>query len=140
MQAPPLITGPIPPYSNPPIEPGYFLPNIFFISAVELGITTIVTMTMNTTFVIGQLCRLLIPKANGCSQLNEQTGYVIAIPNPNQVQLTINSTMANAFVTTLSGTQPQIVSVGDINSGQVNTGRSNNLTFIPGSFINISPQ
>jgi hypothetical protein len=140
MQSPPLISGPIPPYSNPPIQPQYYSPNIFFISGIELGINTIVTMTQNTTFVIGQLCRLLIPHANGSYQLTQQTGYVNAIPNPNQVQLDLNSTLASPFINTSKGSQPQIVAVGDINTGQiVSTGRIQPNLNIPGSFINISP-
>jgi hypothetical protein len=140
MQVPPLITGPIPPFSNPPIQPQFFLPNIFFISDITLGINTLVTMTMNTTFVIGQQCRLIIPPFYGCVQLNQQTGFVIDIPNPNQVLLNLNSTMANAFQSSSIGAQPQIVAIGDINTGLISSaGRVQPTTAIPGSFINISP-
>jgi hypothetical protein len=39
-----------------------------------------------------------------------------------------------------SKTPPQIVAVGDINSGQnMNAGILNLNTYIPGSFINVSP-
>ena len=136
-----VVSAPIPPYSNPPIEPQFFQPSQFFISAITLGINTIVTTTENMNYVIGQLVRLTIPPQFGCRQLNEQNGYVIAIPNPNQVQLSINSAQnVDAFIASTASTQPQIVAVGDINNGATNAdGRLNTSTFIQGSFINISP-
>jgi len=45
----------------------------------------------------------------------------------------------------ISSTNPvvvaQILAIGDVNQGAINSlGRRNNGTFIPGSFIDISPQ
>lgn len=139
---PPLIFGPIAPESNPPINPQYYQPSVFDISALSLGESTTVTTTANHNYVIGQIVRLLIPMIYGSFQLNEQEGTVTSIPASNQVVININSTKANPFVpNTSSGTtQPQIVAVGDVNSGTINsTGRSNTGTYIPGSFIDISP-
>ena len=82
---PPLIFGPIPPYTNPPIEPQYFKPSRFVITDVQLGRTTLVTTSDNIDYVVNQQVRLLIPSSFGCYQINEQTGYVISIPMPNQV-------------------------------------------------------
>lgn len=133
--------GPVALYNNLPINAQYYQPSQFFISAISLGPTTTITTTVNNNYVIGQQCRLIIPELNGCSKLNEQTGYVIAIPNPNQVTLNINSSGLNQFVTSTYPTQPQILAIGDINSGAINgnvifeTG-----TYIPGSFMDISPQ
>jgi hypothetical protein len=136
-----FFVGPTPPYNNPPTEPQYFLPSAFVISGVTLGQTTIVTTTENVNYVIGQLARLLIPFSFGCTQLNEVTGYVLSIPNPNQVQLAIDSSRnVDPYVASNAKTQAQIVPVGDINTGIVNpNGRTMQTTFIPGSFINISP-
>lgn len=132
-------TGPIAPYNNLPIEPQNYQPRQYFISDIALGQSTTVTTTVNHDYVIGQECRLIIPQRNGSRQLNEKTGFVISIPAQNQVVLNINSLMnVDLFVTSTAKTQPQIVAIGDINTGQINTGRSNNLTYIPGSFINIS--
>jgi len=140
MSFPYPYTGPVALYNNLPINAQYYQPSQFFISAISLGTTTTVTTTVDNNYVIGQLCRLIIPPTNGCPQLNEQTGYVIAIPNPNQVTLNINSSGLNSFVTSTYPTQPQILAIGNINSGAINsTGISNDSTFIPGSFINISP-
>lgn len=140
MSFPSPYLGPIPPYNNVPINAQYYQPSQFFISAMTLGPTTTVTTAKDNNYVIGQLCRLIIPPLNGCSQLNEQTGYVIDIPNPNQVTLAINSQGMNAFTTSTYPTQPQILAIGDVNSGNINaSGNLNTSTIIPGSYINISP-
>lgn len=137
---PPLITGPVPPYSNPPINPQYYKPSQYFISTLTLGQTTTITTTVAHNYVIGQLCRLLIPSINGTYQLNEKTGYVIDIPASNQVVLDIDSLRLDPFVTTTQPTQPQILAIGDINLGNINaSGNLNTSTLIPGSYQNISP-
>ena len=139
---PPLIFGPIAPESNPPINPQYYQPSVFDISAISLGSSTTVTTTVDHNYVVGQIVRLLIPMIYGSFQLNEQEGIVTSIPTSDQVVININSTNSNAFVAnpTSGTTQPQIVAIGDTNSGQINSqGRTGNLTYIPGSFIDISP-
>lgn len=139
-----VLTYPIPAYQNLPIEPEFYQPSRFVISNISLGIKTLVTTSVNHNYVIGQECRLLIPSSFGCYQLNEVTGYVLSIPMSNQVELSINSLRnVDPFIAS-SDTYPsvaQIVAVGDLNSGQINSnGRIQNITYIPGSFINISPQ
>lgn len=134
-----VLSYPIPPYQNLPIEPQNYQPSRFVISALSLGQNTTVTTSLDHNYVIGQLCRLLIPKGYGSTQLNEQLGNVIAIPGSNQVILNLNSAKSNSFISASLSQQPQIVAVGDYNTGPINTGRTNNTTFIPGSFINISP-
>jgi hypothetical protein len=133
------IVGPVPPYTNPPIQPLNYQPRRFVISNVTLGSTTTVTTTLDMDYVIGQLVRLIIPPSYGCRQLNESQGYVISIPFANQVVLDIYSTGGDPYIASSATTQAQILGIGDINSGQVNTnGRVNQLNYIPGSFINIS--
>ena len=138
---PPLIFGPIAAENNPPITPQYYRPGVFNIASIANGLTTLVTTTVNHNYVIGQAVRFLISQLYGERQLNEQTATVISIPNPNQVVVNINSSFFDLFVpNTMSGTtQPQILAIGDVNSGPINSGRSGNTTFIPGSFVNISP-
>jgi hypothetical protein len=137
---PPLVTGPIPPYNNPPIEPQFFQPSVFYISNISLGSTTTVTTTSDNNYVIGQLVRLIVPKSSGSFQLNEQLGYVIDIPAANQVVLDINSKNSDSFISTALPKQPTINAVGDINSGAINaSGNMQVKTLILGSFINISP-
>lgn len=141
-----VVSYPIPAYSNPPIEPQFYQPSRFVISGITLGQTTTITTTEDMNYVIGQLIRLIIPPSFGCRQLNEQTGYVISIPSPNQVVVNIYSAGGDAFTSSSATTQPQILAIGDINTGYVSsTGRSistingNTQIEIPGSFINISP-
>jgi len=59
---------------------------------------------------------------------------------PNQVVLDLDSHGGNPFVASSYRTPPQIVAIGDINSGPINNqGRAPTSTLIAGSFINISP-
>jgi hypothetical protein len=131
--------GPTPPYSNPPIEPQYYQPSQFFISNITLGVNTTITTTKNMNYVIGQQIRLIIPPSFGTRQLNEQTGYVIAIPQSNQVVVDIFSIGMDQFINSTATTKPQILAIGDINSGPINPNGKYTITSIPGSFINISP-
>jgi hypothetical protein len=144
-----VISFPIPAFQNVPIEPQFYQPSRFVIVDVALGQTTTVTTNINQNYVIGQEVRLLFPSKYGCGALNEKTGIVISIPTPNQVELNIYSVGVDPFIPSPiflpfeSKTPPQIVAIGDINTGLISsTGRT--LPFgivptIPGSFENISP-
>ena len=137
------MTGPHPPYSNVPIAPQYFQPSQYFISEIEEGNTTIVTTTVNHNYVIGQEIRLLISQPYGARQLNNKTGFVLSIPAANQVVLSINSTLTNAFIaspTFPGNSPPQIVAIGDVNTGVINASIiATPAPTIPGSFQNTSP-
>ena len=144
MQAP-IVSYPAPIYQNLPIEAQFYQPSVFVITAIGLGQTTLITTATNMNYVIGQECRLNIPGNYGSYQLNQKTGYVLLVPAPNQVVLSINSSMnVSPFAMTpppgnVATSQPQIVAVGDINQGYTsNTGSNIPLVTIPGSFINIS--
>jgi len=140
MVFPSAITGPIAPYSNVPINPQYYVPRQYFISTIVNGATTLVTTTTAHNYVVGQQVKLLIPMFNKIIELNNKTGFVISIPAANQVVIDINSNLYNIFQTSTYPTQPQILAIGDINSGNINiSGNVNTGTFIPGSFIDISP-
>lgn len=125
--------------------PQYFQTWTFAISAITLGNPTIITVTVpsttNLNYSIGQQARLLIPPTFGCRQLNGLTGYVTSVTLPDQVTLSIDSSMnVDPFILSSAITQAQLVPVGDINNGTTNAnGRSNTGTFIPGSFLDISP-
>ncbi len=91
-------------------------------------------------YVIGQLVRIMVPPLFGTRQLNMVEAYVISIPSPNQVELDVPSVGFDTFIASTARTKAQIIAIGDINQGQQNrNGRTNQLTYIPGSFINISP-
>ena len=134
------IPGPVPPYSNPPIEPQNFQPSRFVISNISLGNTTTVTTTKDMNYVVGQLVRLIIPSTYGCRQLNESQGYVLSLPASNQVVIDIDSSKnVNAYIASSETTQAQILAIGDINSGAINNAGPNSLSIIiPGNFENIS--
>lgn len=142
-----FITGPIAPENNPPIEPLWYLPSNFTISAITTGTTTVVTTHSSVSapstnnFVVGQLVRFNIPPTYGIQQINGMAGYILSRPMYNQVEVGINSTTFNQFVPSPSygPTPPQIAAVGDISSGPINSDRAGNQTFISGSFINVSP-
>lgn len=142
-----VVSFPAPAYSNLPIEPQFYQPSVFVISAIALGTTTTITTTTNLNYVIGQQIRLLIPPPFGSIQLNNQTGYVLSIPQVmgvpqlNQVTVSINSSVnVNPFIASSSTVQSaQIAAIGDINQGYTSTTGANiPLVTIPGSFINIS--
>lgn len=137
-----VISYPIPLYQNVPIQPQYYKPRRWVISDVTLGQTTIVTTTTAMDYEIGQEIRLLIPPSFGCIQLNGVTGFVLSIPDVDQVEVSINSTGADPFIASASRIQSaQILAIGDINTGVTNHfGRNHQELDIPGSFINISPQ
>lgn len=137
-----VISYPTPAYSNPPIESQFYQPGLFFIEDITLGHTTTITTTEDNNYVIGQEVRLLIPPGFGCRQLNGIPGFVIDIPASDEVVLDIYSASADPFMSDPDlENQPQIIAIGDINSGIISsTGRSIPTTNIPGSFINISPE
>ncbi len=137
-----VISFPTPAYSNVAIESDFYQPSRFVISNVTLGRTTVVTTSVDHNYVIGQEVRLIIPAAFGCFQLNGLSGYVLSLPGLTQVEVSINSLLdVNSYIAATSNQSPQIISIGDINSGPINShGRVQNITYIPGSFINISPQ
>jgi len=141
----PVIGGPIAPYSNVPIQPQYYQPSQFAITAITLGRTTTVTMANGTNnvapnYIIGQDVRLIIPPSFGSRQLNGKSGYVLSLPSASQVEIAINSVGADSFILSSDPTPAQILAIGDISSGTTNaSGRVNQGTFIPGAFINVSP-
>lgn len=139
-----LQSGPIPPYNNVPIEPQFYQPSRFVISAINLGRSTLITATVDMNYEIGQNVRLLIPASCGTYQLNNMQGYVTSIPATNQVRISINSQFMDAFINAATGPQnlssPQIIAIGDISTGARNAlGGMNTSITIPGAFINISP-
>lgn len=141
-----VLSYPIPAYQNVPIRADYYIPNVFVISAITLGPTTVITTALNHNYVIGQTVRLSIPNKYGSRLLNRQQGLVISIPALDQVELNIDSNSVDPFISTPtylpfeSQTLPQIMAIGDVNSGVINShGRSPTGTFISGSFIDISP-
>lgn len=135
-----VISYPIPAYQNLPIHDEYYLPTRFIISGITLGQTTVVTTSTDHNYVLGQEVRLLVPNGYGSTQLSGISGLVIFIPSSTQVTLDIFSIGADPFIAASLPQEPQIIPIGNVNSGKINSsGRIMQGTFIPGSFINISP-
>ncbi len=136
-----VISYPIPAYSNLPIRADFYQPRRFVISNITLGQTTVVTTSVDHDYVIGQEVRLIIPSEFGSYQLNESFGYVLTIPALNQVEISIDSSRnVDSYIAATSNQSPQILAIGDVNTGPINYhGRISNITYIDGSFINISP-
>jgi hypothetical protein len=111
-----VISYPVPAYSNPPIEPQFFQPSVFDISAITTGQSTTITTSENHNFVIGQLIRLLIPVLFGSYQLNGVQGYVISIPTNNSVVVQIDSSFVDAFIPS-----PYIATITNINVVDANS-------------------
>jgi hypothetical protein len=70
----------------------------------------------------------------------------LSVPTTNSVVVGINSVGTDPFIASptflpyQSQTPPKIMAIGDINSGQINgNGPQTSLTYIPGSFMDISP-
>lgn len=135
-----VITYPIPPYQNLPIHPEFYQPRRWVISGITLGKVTLVTTTTDNDYVVGQQVRFIIPNGYGTRQLSEQSGYVILLLSSTQFVVDIDSSQMDVFIGASLTQQPQVLAIGDVNQGQTNThGRTNQLTYIPGSYINISP-
>lgn len=136
-----VISYPISAYQNVPIQPEFYKPRRFVISGVTIGQTTTITTTDDMDYVVRQQVRLIIPPSFGCRQLNGLTGYVLSIPNPNQVEISIDSSMnVSPYIASPATTVAQILAIGDLNFGFINShGRINQGTHIPGSFRDISP-
>jgi len=89
---------------------------------------------------------VLIQNVGGMTQLNGNI-YVIDRQTATTITLDVDSTFFTAYtsggtatVFPLNGAVPQILAIGDVNSGQTNTnGINSNKLFISGSFQNISP-
>ena len=93
----------------------------------------------------GPGARVLISDVGGMTQLNGNT-YIIVSSNGSTMTLNVDSTSfttytsgGTASLVTTDTTVPQILAVGDINSGIISsTGIVIPTTNIPGSFVNIS--
>lgn len=129
-------------YNNPPINPQYFKPSRFVISGVSQGPTTTITTTAPYNYVIGQTVRFLLQPTYGMQQLNQQIATVISVPTATTFVVDVDSGLYNPFIPSpvYGPTLPQVVAIGDENSGPISTtGRYNPITTIRGAFRNISP-
>jgi hypothetical protein len=117
------------------LYPYIYFPGVAFISGITLGATTTIDTTDAHNFVVGQEVAFRIPSAWGTVELNSLPnilipgspayGFVVAVTDYNTVVVNINSSSYTAFtvnqtVASVPGlSYPQIVAVGDVNTGGV---------------------
>ena len=117
------------------LYPYLYFPGVSFITSITTGATTTISTTDAHNLVVGQEVAFRIPSAWGTIQLNSLPntlipgspiyGYVVSVTNYNTVVVNINSTGYTAFnsnqaVNTVPGLSfPQMVAVGDVNTGGV---------------------
>jgi hypothetical protein len=123
------------------LYPALYAPNIGFISALTLAASTTVVTTAPSNIQVGQEVAFRIPPSWGPYQLNSLPnvqipgspiyGYVTSVTNSTTFVVNINSTGYTAFNPnqTFLGfkqTFPQVVAVGDVNTGglQISAGSS----------------
>lgn len=123
-------------YVRKVLYPALYEPGVSIISAITTGTTTTIDTTSAHNLVVGQEVAFRIPSAYGTTQLNSLPnsvtpgspiyGYVISVTDYNTVIVNVNSSSYTAFnsnqpfLSYQSGLQfPQIVAVGDVNSGGV---------------------
>lgn len=122
-------------YVKKVLYPYLYSPGASFISAITTGTTTTIDTTAGHNFTVGQEVAFRIPSSWGTTQLNSLPnttipgspiyGYVVSVTDYNTVVVNINSTAYTAFnsnqtVASVPGLSfPQIVAVGDVNTGGV---------------------
>ena len=123
------------------LYPYLYAPGVNIITGIDTGATTTVHTTHAHNFVVGQEVAFRIPTVStssaswGTTQLNSlpnttipgspSYGYVVSVTDYNTVEVNINSSSYTAYnsnvpFAAVSGLQyPQIVAVGDVNTGGV---------------------
>jgi len=115
------------------LYPNLYLPGVNFVSFITTGTTTTIQTTTQHNFVVGQEVAFRIPSVWGTTQLNSLPnnvipgspiyGYVQSVTDYLTFVVNINSTGYTAFnpnqpFASYHGEKfPQVVAVGDVNSG-----------------------
>lgn len=123
--APQIVAGTNGFYRIIPNDP-IFYPRNRFITAIVVGATTQIKMSVQTTYTVGQMVRVIVPAAYGAisQSINGLQGTITSIDAAtNIVTLDINSTGFGAFVFPLTAavpfTQAQLAPVGAGSTGQL---------------------
>lgn len=128
-----LTASPTGAYVKKVLYPFIYAPGVSTVSALTLGSTTTVVTTNYHNFVVGQEVAFRIPPAWGTYQLNSlpnsvipgspMYGYVVSVTDNWTFIVNINSSAftaytANQTIASVPGlTFPQVLSVGDVNTG-----------------------
>lgn len=127
--APTIVAGTAGFYRIIPNDP-IFYPRRRFITAITTGATTQIKMSVDTTYTVGQLVRIIVPAAYGSisQNINGLSATVLSIDTAtNIVTVDLNSTGMGTFVFPLTAavpfTQAQLSPVG---SGAPDAGETSN--------------
>ena len=117
------------------LYPSLYVPGVSFVEAITRGTTTTIVTTSVHNLVVGQEVAFRIPSAWGTTELNSlpnstipgspKYGYVISVTDARTVVVNINSASYTAYnsnqtVASVPGLSfPQMVAVGDVNTGGV---------------------
>lgn len=121
-----------------------FIPNPLTATITNISQTNPVVITANNSFKTGNF--VTISSVVGMTELNNQTFQAVQV-TATTITININGILFTPYVSdgtltlvTFDNSVPQIMAVGDNNSGPTNLyGRIQQQTYIDGSFINISP-
>jgi hypothetical protein len=126
------------------LYPSIYFPGQSVISAINRGTTTTIDTANAHNYVVGQEVAFRIPSTWGTVELNSLPntltpgapvyGYVIAVTDYNTFVVDINSSAMTAFVNnptvavaSTGLTPPQVVAVGDVNTGGVQISANSSL-------------
>lgn len=125
------------------LYPYLYFPGTSFIGSITTGTTTTISTTAAHNFVVGQEVAFRVPTAWGTNQLNSLPntlipgspiyGYVVSVTDYHTVVVNINSSSYTAFnsnqpFASYPGQSfPQLVAVGDVNTGGVQISSSSAL-------------
>lgn len=128
-----LTASPVSAFIQKVLYPFLYLPQDNVVSAITLGNTTTIVTTMYHNFEVGQEIAFRIPNAWGTIQLNSLPnlqipgspiyGYVVSITDNWTFVVNINSSAFTAYTDNIAVnlvpglTFPQVLSVGDVNTG-----------------------
>lgn len=117
------------------LYPYLYFPGVAYVAAVTTGTTTTIDTTHAHNFKIGQEVAFRIPSNWGTTQLNSLPnvinpgspiyGYVVSVTDYNTFVVNIDSSSFTAFTTAVAVsavnglTFPQVVAVGDVNTGGI---------------------
>lgn len=122
---------------------GTYIPFKCTITAIANGLTTQVTTSVDHGFVVGNQVQFYIPNIWEEYQLNGLKGYVLSTTS-NTITVNINSSNFNTFVTPVVPAKvvidyPQVIPIGDGNTGYKTQNVSDPVLQIPGTFRNTYP-
>lgn len=119
------------------LYPNLYAPGLSFVSAITTGATTTIVTTAPSNFSVGQEVAFRIPATYGTVELNSLPnvllpgspvyGFVTSVTNSTTFVININSVGYTAFATNQTVAQataggltfPQVLAVGDANSGSL---------------------